>query len=122
MQRREAKIGLRDRKRHRRLNERNDTCKNPRRNALSGAGPGIRGSVGLDGGRTRARTWDPLIKRLVFTTLFQWLRCKSSRFETQQDLPLPAPHHRERIVVTSEAVSIADPQALGVYDHAVGTR
>ena len=41
----------------RRLNERNDTCKNPHRNALSGAGPGIRGSVGLDGGvRSPMRT------------------------------------------------------------------
>jgi hypothetical protein len=28
------------------------------------------------GGRTRARTWDPLIKRQPFTQLFQPLRCK----------------------------------------------
>jgi hypothetical protein len=50
MQRREAKIGLRDRKRHRRPKERNDTGENPQRNGLSGVGPVIRGSVGLDGG------------------------------------------------------------------------
>jgi len=50
MQRREAKIGLRDRKRHRRPEERNDTGENPHRNGLSRVGAGICGFVGLDGG------------------------------------------------------------------------
>jgi len=50
MQRREAKIGLRDRKRHRRPKERNDAGENTHRNGLFRVGPGIRGSVGLDGG------------------------------------------------------------------------
>jgi hypothetical protein len=49
MQRREAKIGLRDRKRHRRPKERNDAGENTHRNGLFRVGPGIRGSVGLDG-------------------------------------------------------------------------
>jgi hypothetical protein len=62
MQRREAEIGLRDRKRHRRPKERNDTGENTPRNGLSGVDAGICGFVGLDGGRTRARTWDPMIK------------------------------------------------------------
>jgi hypothetical protein len=47
MQRREAKIGLRDRKRHRRPKERNDAGENTHRNGLFRVGPGIRGSVGL---------------------------------------------------------------------------
>jgi hypothetical protein len=50
MQRREAKIGLRDRKRHRRPKERNDAGENTHRNGLFRVGPGIRGSIGLDGG------------------------------------------------------------------------
>jgi hypothetical protein len=41
---------LRDRRCHQRPNGRNDTGENPRRNGLFGDGPGIRGSVGLDGG------------------------------------------------------------------------
>jgi hypothetical protein len=44
------KIGLRDRKGHRRPKERNDTGENPYRNGLSRVGAGIRGFVGLDGG------------------------------------------------------------------------
>jgi hypothetical protein len=60
MQRQEAKIGLRDRKRHRRPKERNDTGENPHRNGLSRVGAGICGFVGLDGGRDRDRTCDPL--------------------------------------------------------------
>ena len=60
MQRREAKIGLRDRKRHRRLKERNDAGENTHRNGLFRLGPGIRGSVGLDGGvRSHMRTGLP---------------------------------------------------------------
>src|SRR5229473_4960090 len=57
------KIGLRDRKYHQRPKERNDTGENPHRNGLFGADPEICGLEGLDGGRTRARTWDPMIKR-----------------------------------------------------------
>jgi len=57
MQRRKAKIGLRDRRCHQRPNGRNDTRENPPRNGLFGVGPGIRGSVGLDGGvRSQIRT------------------------------------------------------------------
>jgi hypothetical protein len=57
MQRREAEIGLRDRKRHRRPKERNDTGENTPRNGLSGVDAGICGFVGLDGGvRSQIRT------------------------------------------------------------------
>src|SRR5882762_6840720 len=56
------RIGLRDRKYHQRPKERNDTGEYPRRNGLFGADPEICGLEGLDGGRTRARTWDPMIK------------------------------------------------------------
>jgi hypothetical protein len=35
---------------------------NPRRNALFGVLPETSGLRRLDGGRTRARTWDPMIK------------------------------------------------------------
>jgi len=59
MQRREAKIGLRDRKCHQRPNERNDTGENPHRNGLFGAGPEIRGLEGLDGGDGMVRTGCP---------------------------------------------------------------
>jgi hypothetical protein len=31
--------------------------------------------------RTRARTWDPMIKSLALTVLFQLLSCKLGRFE-----------------------------------------
>src|SRR5258707_5137508 len=51
MQRREPKIGPRDRKRPRRPNERNDTGQNPHGSDLSGVGAGICGFVGLGGGR-----------------------------------------------------------------------
>src|ERR1700730_16323895 len=54
------KIGLRDRKGHRRPKEWNDTGENPHRNGLSGVAAGICGFVGLDGGRDRDRTCDPL--------------------------------------------------------------
>src|SRR5258708_23291029 len=50
MQRREAKIGLRDRRRHRRPKERNDIGENPHRNGLSRVGAAICSFVGLDGG------------------------------------------------------------------------
>jgi hypothetical protein len=57
MQRREAKSGVKDRKCHRRPNERNDTGENPHRNGLSGVGVWICGFVGLDGGvRSHTRT------------------------------------------------------------------
>jgi hypothetical protein len=54
------KIGLRDRKGHRRPKERNDTGENPHRNGLSGVSVWICGFVGLGGGRDRDRTCDPL--------------------------------------------------------------
>jgi hypothetical protein len=41
----------------------NLAAENPRRNALFGVVPKTCGLRRLDGGRTRARTWDPLIKR-----------------------------------------------------------
>jgi hypothetical protein len=57
MQRREAKIGLRDRKRHRRGKERNDTGENPRGNGLSGGGTRICSFLELGGGaRSQIRT------------------------------------------------------------------
>ena len=57
MQRQKTKIGLRDGKCRRRPKEQNDTGENPRRNGLSGAGTGICGFVGLDGGvRSHIRT------------------------------------------------------------------
>ena len=39
----------------------------------------------LGGGRTRARTWDPLIKNLVFSTRFEWLSCKIYKVWAYQD-------------------------------------
>jgi hypothetical protein len=59
MQRREAKIGLRNRKCHERPKERNDTGENPHRNDLFGAGPEICGLEGLDGGDGMVRTGCP---------------------------------------------------------------
>jgi hypothetical protein len=50
MQRRYAKIGLRDRKCQRRPKKRNDTGENPHRNGLSTVVVGICGFGGLDGG------------------------------------------------------------------------
>src|SRR6266404_9352363 len=51
------KIGLRDRKGHRRPKEWNDAGENTHRNGLFRVGPGIRSSVGLDGGvRSHMRT------------------------------------------------------------------
>jgi hypothetical protein len=60
MQRREAKIGLRDRKCRWRPKSQNDTDEYPRGNGLFYAGLEICGLVGLDGGRDRDRTCDPL--------------------------------------------------------------
>ena len=60
MQRREAKIGLRDRKRHQRPEGLNDTSENPPRNGPFEVGLKICGSERLDGGRDRDRTCDPL--------------------------------------------------------------
>jgi hypothetical protein len=68
MQRREPKIGPRDRKGHRRPKEENDTGENPCRNSLFWLGLEIRGFVGLDGGRDRDRTYDPLIVEPAFGT------------------------------------------------------
>jgi hypothetical protein len=62
MQRREAEIRLREHEFHQRPAERNDTGRNPHTNGLFSADPKNCGLVGLDGGRTRARTWDPMIK------------------------------------------------------------
>src|SRR5450755_576109 len=59
MQRREAKIGLKDRKCHQRPKKRNDTGENPHGNGLFGAGPETCGLEGLDGGGSRAQTGDP---------------------------------------------------------------
>jgi hypothetical protein len=60
IRRREARIGLRDRKSDRRPKEQNNTGENPRRNGLFWLGPEICVLVGLDGGRDRDRTCDPL--------------------------------------------------------------
>jgi hypothetical protein len=45
---------------------------NPRRNALFGVIPETCGLRRLDGGRTRARTWDPMIKS-------QWVSLLAAR-------------------------------------------
>jgi hypothetical protein len=60
MQRRQAEIGLRDGACYRRPKVRNDTTGNPRRKGLFQARLEICGLVGLDGGRDRDRTCDPL--------------------------------------------------------------
>ena len=39
----------------------------------------------LIGGRTRARTWDPLIKRLMLLLIFQPVSCKGCEFVVVQD-------------------------------------
>jgi hypothetical protein len=52
MQRREAEIGLRDRKSDRRPKEQEDTGENSHRKGLFWVGLEIWGLVGLDGGRT----------------------------------------------------------------------
>jgi hypothetical protein len=56
-------------------------AENPRRNNLFGVVSETCGLQGLDGGRTRARTWDPMIKSLALTVLFQLLSCKLGRLE-----------------------------------------
>jgi hypothetical protein len=38
----------------------------------------------LGGGRTRARTWDPMIKSLKFILINQGLECKFVEFEAQR--------------------------------------
>ena len=40
----------------------------------------LRGLQGLGGGRTRARTWDPMIKSLSFYQYYLILNCKRLRF------------------------------------------
>jgi len=40
---------------------------------------------GAGGGRTRTRTLDPLIKRLLFLAKKQWASCKGNDFEMLQD-------------------------------------
>jgi hypothetical protein len=60
MQRREAEIGLRDRKCHQRPKERNDTGENPPGNGPFRVVLEICSSEELDGGRDRDRTCDPL--------------------------------------------------------------
>jgi hypothetical protein len=60
MQRREPKNRPERPQGHRRPKESNDTDENPHRNGLSTVGAGVCGFVGLDGGRDRDRTCDPL--------------------------------------------------------------
>jgi hypothetical protein len=59
MQRREAEIGLRDRKSDRRPKEQKDTGENSHRKGLFWVGLEIWGLVGLDGGAGRDRTANP---------------------------------------------------------------
>ena len=69
MQRREAEIGLRDRKCRWRPKSQNDTDEYPRGNGLFYAGLEICGLVGLDGGvRSHMRTRLPVIakNRVIF--------------------------------------------------------
>jgi hypothetical protein len=60
MQRRGLKNSLRDRNGSRRPEKGTDTDENPRKTGLSRVGVGICGFAGLDGGRDRDRTCDPL--------------------------------------------------------------
>ncbi len=60
MQRRQAKIGLRNRKCRQRPKVRNEIDENPGKSGLFLAALKICGLVGLDGGRDRDRTCDPL--------------------------------------------------------------
>jgi hypothetical protein len=60
MQRQEAEIGLREYEFHQRPAERNDTGRNPHTNGPFLGGPENCGLAGLDGGRDRDRTCDPL--------------------------------------------------------------
>ena len=76
-----AKTGLRDRKRLQRPKKPNNAVENPGRNGLFPSKDGFDGLGQLDGGRTRARTWDPMIKSLALTVLFQLLSGKLGRLE-----------------------------------------
>ena len=60
MRRQGAKIGLRDREDLRRPNERTIPAKIPAETAYLESAYGFCGFVGLDGGRDRDRTCDPL--------------------------------------------------------------
>ncbi len=82
MQRQSAKIATKMRERRQRPKSKKGGAGNPRRNALFGVVSEMCGLRRLDGGRTRARTWDPLIKSLVLVMLSQWLGCKFPAFET----------------------------------------
>ena len=77
----ELKIGLRDCKCLQRPKKPNQAVEYPRRNGLFPIEDGFDGFGRLDGGRTRARTWDPMIKSLALTVLFQLLSCKLGRLE-----------------------------------------
>ena len=55
----------------------NQAVEYPRRNGLFPIEDGLDGF----GRRTRARTWDPMIKSLALTVLFQLLSCKLGRLE-----------------------------------------
>jgi hypothetical protein len=46
--------------------------------------------VDFVGGRTRTRTWDPLIKSRFFMCLVQWLVCKLDQFRHTKDQPVTA--------------------------------
>jgi len=63
MQRREAKIGLGDRKVSQRRKERNDTNENPHRNGLFGVGAGFAVWVRTGGGGVRSRNANPSQRR-----------------------------------------------------------
>src|SRR3981189_2217605 len=52
---------------------------NPRRTALFGVDCGKGGLRRLDGGRTRARTWDPMIKSPGDHQVYQWHTRKPKR-------------------------------------------
>src|SRR5438067_1462098 len=62
MRRQAPKIAAQTRERIQRPKFGNWAAENPRRNALFGVVSETCGLRRLDGGRTRARTWDPMIK------------------------------------------------------------
>src|SRR4029077_5606889 len=82
---REPKTGLRDCECLRRPKTPNKAFEYPRRNGLFPVEDGFDGLERLDGGRTRARTWDPMINSLALTVLFQLLSCKLGRLEVERD-------------------------------------
>jgi hypothetical protein len=80
----------------------NDTGEIPRRNGLSGAGTGICGFVGLDGGGNWDRTRDPDLSARIaeLKSGVGWITQSCRRMQHEQDWLVkarsPAPRHLAR--------------------------